>query len=111
MTPRIELVYDPDCPSVEQARETLAGALRDVGLPLRWIEWNTADPDRPEHTEDLGSPTIRVDGRDVQPARDGSGPSCRLYVDGSGRFRGVPSRESIVYALRSGERPDPRAGS
>lgn len=47
----------------------------------------------------LGSPTVRVNGRDVEPgavARTDYALSCRMY----GRT-GVPSREWIKAALRS----------
>ena len=110
MKPLIELIYDPGCPSVKQARRVLAGALTDAGLPRRWIEWNTADPRRPDYTASLGSPTIRVNGRDVQPVSGWAGPSCRLYVDPCGRFRGVPPREAIADALRGGVNPDRAMG-
>jgi hypothetical protein len=49
-----------------------------------------------------GSPTIRVDGRDVDPRFTDPGdytPHCRVYWTPSG-LRGRPEREWIEAALR-----------
>ena len=48
-----------------------------------------------------GSPTIRFDGRDVDPAGERSRPSltCRIYYLPDGRVSPVPSRAQIEEAL------------
>ena len=49
-----------------------------------------------------GSPTIRIDGRDVDPESVDAGddsPRCRLYRTSSG-LRGVPERQWVEAALR-----------
>lgn len=49
-----------------------------------------------------GSPTIRIDGRDVDPRFRDPGdytPRCRLYLTSAG-LRGVPDRSWIEEALR-----------
>ena len=48
-----------------------------------------------------GSPTIRVDGRDVDAVRCG-GPTradCRIYYLADGRVSPIPSREQLEEAL------------
>jgi hypothetical protein len=49
-----------------------------------------------------GSPTIRVDGRDVDPAgaTARSALTCRIYHLPDGRVSPVPSREQLEEALR-----------
>jgi hypothetical protein len=50
----------------------------------------------------LGSPTIRVDGQDVEPAARAArvfGMMCRTYTDG-GQRTGVPPPEWIRAAVR-----------
>jgi hypothetical protein len=50
----------------------------------------------------LGSPTVRIDGRDVEPGaadRDDFGLKCRLYRSGEGTS-GVPPDNWISEALR-----------
>jgi hypothetical protein len=54
-----------------------------------------------------GSPTVRVDGRDIDPTFTDPGdytPRCRLYRTSAG-LRGVPERDWIIAALeaRSGD--------
>ncbi|MBI3975699.1 MAG: hypothetical protein HY334_04835, partial [Armatimonadetes bacterium] len=51
-----------------------------------------------------GSPTIRVDGRDIQAetARAAQGRlTCRLYLREDGRPSPLPSRETIRRAVRA----------
>jgi len=59
-----------------------------------------------EHAEDarfLGSPSVRVDGRDVEPGaqtRTDYGIKCRLYRSPAGQS-GLPPRAWIERALRA----------
>lgn len=48
-----------------------------------------------------GSPTIRVDGRDVDQAGAGGRPAlnCRIYQLPNGRVSPVPTREQLEAAL------------
>jgi hypothetical protein len=49
-----------------------------------------------------GSPTIRIDGRDVDPAGESARPAlnCRIYWTPDGRVSPIPSREQLEEALR-----------
>jgi hypothetical protein len=48
----------------------------------------------------IGSPTIRVDGRDVQPLPDEPiGLSCRVYRTGDGRISPLPDRAEVRQTL------------
>jgi hypothetical protein len=48
----------------------------------------------------VGSPTIRVDGRDVQPpAEAASGLTCRVYKLRDGRISALPDRADVREAL------------
>ncbi len=49
-----------------------------------------------------GSPTIRIDGRDIDPAGEHARPAltCRIYRLPDGRVSPVASREEIEEALR-----------
>ena len=48
-----------------------------------------------------GSPTIRIDGKDVDPAGENARPSltCRIYTHPDGRVSPVPTREQLEEAL------------
>ena len=98
--PRVELVFDADCPNVSDARTQLQRALADADLPSSWSEWDRGDPTSPAYAMQYGSPTILVNGVDVA----GTAPSdqadcCRIYHGGNGRFQGVPTVRVISAAL------------
>jgi hypothetical protein len=101
----IDLIFDVDCPHVEEARRLLRDALRATGLPPHWREWNRAAPDTPPSLRSVGSPTIVIDGRDVStdapPTTDHEvANSCRIYHDGR-ELRGVPPFDVVTRALAS----------
>jgi hypothetical protein len=86
--------HDALLPHLEQL---LRGAEIRAEIRLRRIANDTAA----QHERFLGSPTVRVDGRDVEPgaeARVDFGLKCRLYRTPAG-LRGTPSDEWILDAL------------
>lgn len=103
MTPQVELIYDLDCPNVQEARKVLLGGFAESGLQPRWAEWDRKSPESPAYARQYGSPTILVDGRDVAGAQPAEGSDCcRVYDHGPGALRGVPSISRIATALRNG---------
>ncbi len=107
----VELIYDEECPNVAEARTNLRRALAQVGLPARWVEWNSSSPEAPAHTKGFGSPAVLVNGDDVAGAAPFEAACCRVY-DVAGIRRGAPPCELIVRALttaKMGERPRGRA--
>jgi hypothetical protein len=102
--PRIELIYDADCPNVPKAREQLLQAFAMLELPPRWQEWRSDDPKTPDHARGYGSPTILVDGQELSGIGQIDGTAgCRVYPTGEG-LHGVPALEEIVAALSHHER-------
>ena len=70
------------------------------GTPI-W-DVDATDPDVAQEVRFPGSPTIRVDGRDVDPTFVDPGEytlRCRVFWTTDG-LRGVPAREWIEAALR-----------
>lgn len=109
----VELIYDPGCPNLVAAREVLAQALRDAGMPTVWTEWNSDDPSCPERVRGLGSPTILVNGKDVAPGphpwaqrEPGQGPRCRIYEDESGKTVGAPPLAQVARAIAEAVGPE-----
>jgi hypothetical protein len=98
----VEFLYWAGCPSYPEARELLEEALQargvDVAVDVREVRTQ-------EEARELafpGSPTIRVDGRDVDLAGAEEPPSlsCRIYRLANGRVSPVPTREQIEEALQ-----------
>jgi hypothetical protein len=97
----VELLYFDGCPHYEALLHRLRELLLRVGagdrLELRRI------PDEPAAQRErfLGSPTVRVDGHDVEPGaseRSDFGLICRLYPARDG-LRPTPPDEWILDAL------------
>jgi hypothetical protein len=98
---RIEFLYWEGCPSYPEALALLRTVLdeRGVTTPIEIREVLTD-----EEAAELrfpGSPTIRVDGRDVDAAGAAQAPAlnCRIYWLPGGRVSPVPSRAQIETAL------------
>ena len=100
---KVELLHIADCPNTEAARRLLKKALREVGLPKEISEIEVSNNTQAEALAFPGSPTIRVDGKDVETTSflpGVHGLACRTYmIDGT--RHGVPSLEIIRIAIRS----------
>jgi hypothetical protein len=101
--PVVELLWFDDCPNHESVRQTLREIVEEVAPGATMIERNASDPDEAARLRFPGSPTVRVNGRDVDPRYLDPGdytPRCRLYWTAEG-LRGVPERAWIEAALRA----------
>ena len=101
MTHVVELLWFADCANHPAARRMLEEVIEEVapGTPIRDID--ATDPVTAERVRFPGSPTIRVDGLDVDPSYVDRGeytPRCRLYRTDAG-LRGLPERRWIENAL------------
>jgi len=99
----IELLYFEGCPSATQTETLLRRVLAEEGrtIPLTKIAVET--PEQAAAIGFLGSPTVRVNGRDIEPARvdePGGALGCRLYPTERGRS-GVPLEELVRAAVRT----------
>jgi hypothetical protein len=100
MSCRVELLYVDGCPhraALEPRLRALTAGRSGAVLELRRVS-SEADARR---TRFLGSPTVRVNGRDVEPgadARTDFGLKCRLYRVGT-TLTGAPPDAWIDAAL------------
>jgi hypothetical protein len=99
---KIEMLFWEGCPSHPEALELLQDVLRERGIeePIELREVFTLGD-----AVELGfpgSPTIRIDGRDVDPvgATDPPALTCRVYRLPDGRPSPVPSRQQLEEAVR-----------
>jgi hypothetical protein len=100
---RVELLWWEGCPSWPEALEQLKRAMTEQGLDpdaveLREIETN----EQAERERFPGSPTIRLDGRDIVPANgEPVGLACRVYKLRDGRFSPIPDPDDVRDALEA----------
>jgi hypothetical protein len=104
---RIDFLWFDECPSHEGARQLLADVLKSRNLDEVFNDLNASSPEDAEQLRFPGSPTIRVDGIDIEPDFVDPGdytPRCRLYYTKAG-LSGKPDRvwieEAIDRALKS----------
>lgn len=102
---KIQFFYWEDCPSHPEAWQLLREVLAEEGLD--WpVERTLVEGDEDaQQWKFPGSPTIRVDGQDVDPRgalQMGVALACRVYRLEDGRYSPVPSREMIRRALLAG---------
>lgn len=97
----VEVLFIRGCPNHVPAVHHALEALRQEGFPAEVVEREIGDTGAPV-IGFLGSPSIRVGGRDVERAVRGceaAGYSCRRYVH-EGKPSGVPPVEWIRNAIR-----------
>jgi hypothetical protein len=98
--PRVEFLWWSGCPSWERALSELREEMRTLGLDPGSIEvTEVATGADAEREEFVGSPTIRVDGRDVQPTDEPAGLTCRVYRRRDGRVSPLPDRTDVRELL------------
>jgi hypothetical protein len=99
---RIELLYYPECPSHERALELIRDALTLEGITADIEVVRIDTQEQAEQYQFVGSPTIRIDGREVQPQ-----PhlpyrlTCRAFQHEDGRLSPLPSLMTLRAALRN----------
>ncbi len=99
---KIEILYFSGCPNHQPAVDRVRDVLTQEGTDAEIVEIEVTDAAVAQQIGFLGSPTIRVDGLDVERAARAVatfGLSCRTYV-AAGKRCGVPPREWIQTAVR-----------
>jgi len=100
--PVIELLWWNGCPSTPGALAGLRAALGDVGLdPEAVTVREIVGDDEAARERFVGSPTIRIDGADIDPMGDAepAGLACRIYRLRDGRVSPVPDPADLRDAL------------
>jgi hypothetical protein len=101
----VELLWWAGCPSAEEAIQLVRDEMSAAGLePGTLAVREIVDDDDARRERFIGSPTIRVDGRDVQePGEEPVGLTCRIYRLRDGRISALPDRQDIAAALAATE--------
>jgi hypothetical protein len=99
--PDVELLWWKGCPSYPQALAELREEMEALGLDPASVAVREVRGDGDAERERfVGSPTIRVDGGDVQPPADAQiGLTCRIYRLRDGRVSAIPDRADVRDAL------------
>jgi hypothetical protein len=102
---RVELLFWEGCPSHPRALADLREAMIEMGLdPDAIAVRDVRTHAEAERERFVGSPTIRIDGVDIEPSdQEPFGLSCRVYHRRDGRISPTPDpadvREALTAAL------------
>jgi hypothetical protein len=105
---KVEVLFFEGCPNYEALLPHMRALLTAVGAEDTPIELvRVEDSDTVEAKRFLGSPTVRIDGEDVEPGaneRSDFGLKCRLFATPNG-LHGMPTDEWILRALERARTP------
>ena len=101
----IELLYTPDCPDYVTAADLIRQVLLETKIPAQLELISVESKERAQDLRFVGSPTIRVDGLDLDPyvtfSATDFGLRCRTYRDGD-QLSGCPSKRQIKDVIEVG---------
>jgi len=103
---KIELLYFEECPHAEPTLDILNEVLKEERVAVDIARVAIDSVEQSVQQRFLGSPTLRIDGTDVEPdsARNSDyGLKCRVY-----QFRGrqyyCPPKEWVRQAIRQAQK-------
>src|ERR1700716_408355 len=99
---KVEIFYIDNCTNHKPASERIRDVIREEGIAANVTEIDVPDEAAAKRFRFLGSPTIRINGVDIDPAAraaTGGSIACRCYPGG------LPSVKMIRAALREAQGP------
>jgi hypothetical protein len=112
----IEFLFWEGCPSHPKALADLRAAMSDLGLDPAIVAVREIHSESDaERARFVGSPTIRIDGVDIQQTEDEPySLTCRVYHRRDGRISPTPDpadvREALAAAQTNGNTNLPQPG-
>jgi hypothetical protein len=98
---RVSFLYYEDCPSHDLALKRLREVMAEEDTPGEVEVVKVETEEQARELRFVGSPTIRVDGQDIDPPRDSPyALTCRAYRLEDDRISPIPSKDMIRRALR-----------
>jgi hypothetical protein len=97
----VSFLYYEECPSHDLALERLREVMAEESIPGEVEVIKVGTEEQAHELRFVGSPTIRVDGQDIDPPTDPRyALTCRAYRLADGRISPLPSKDMIRRALR-----------
>jgi len=100
---KIEILYFEGCPNHRAVEDLVQDVLSELGHTAELKRTAIPDEVTAAAMRFLGSPTIRIDGIDLEPDSDTGryGLQCRVYSTPSG-LSGIPPREVLRARIQVG---------
>jgi hypothetical protein len=99
--PAVEVLTFEGCPHAQPALDLVERVVAELGLDATVGRIDVPDLETAERHRFLGSPTIRVNGRDIEPGAEERSEfvlSCRIYRT-DGNLKGEPDERWLRDAL------------
>ncbi|HEB12638.1 MAG TPA: DUF2703 domain-containing protein [Actinobacteria bacterium] len=103
---KVELLYFDGCPSHEKALQILQEVRTEILPDMEIDKINVRDDETARVQKFLGSPSVRINGIDIDPtARESKvyGRKCRIYQTDEG-ILGWPSKKMIKGAIEEAQK-------
>lgn len=101
---KVEILYFDGCPSWREAWTVVGDALARTRVAAEVRLVNVEGMSDEALTGFAGSPTVRIDGRDLERFEGPPVHACRRYMTNDGK--GWPAVETVVAALERAEAQD-----
>ena len=95
---KIEILYFDSCPSYKQAITNVKAVLKEKNIQAKLLLINVESEEKAEKVGFQGSPSIRINGKDIEGRDEGFSLSCRLYIV-NGKPSTAPSKEAIIAKI------------
>ncbi len=100
---KIEFLYFQGCPTYKKTLKDLQDIIKQNKLDVDLVKIKVKSDTEAQSFRFLGSPTIRINGVDIEPAAKESNDykfACRIYRTPGGKSQGFPPKELIMKKLR-----------
>ena len=96
---KIEFYYFDGCPSHKPAYENLRVVLLEKGIESEIESIKVNSREDAEKLNFQGSPSIRINGKDIEGKDEGYSYSCRVFkIDG--KLTGFPTKEYLSEKIK-----------
>lgn len=95
----IEFYFFEGCPAYKKTFDNLLAAIQELNANVRLTLKRVDSYEEAETLGFQGSPSIKVNGQDLEGLNEGANYACRLYSDNDIRTP-TPGKESILGRLR-----------
>ena len=97
---KVELYYFEGCPSYIETTENLKNALSELEIKNDFKLIEVINAEEATDKKFLGSPTIRINGTDLEHKDGDYVFACRIYMI-NGKMHGTPTKEYIHSQLKT----------
>ena len=100
---KVELLFSDGCPNWQVTLEELTAVLKEYHLDVEVESIRVTSQQQAERLEFLGTPTVRIDGIDIDAEIPGTEYTLepRVYLGEDGEETGRPPREWLAAAVEA----------